>query len=143
MAHHKRLHVCLLKLFSYLYKMEKPAKPLLFSAHLYEAPLFWLLGVIHKLHHPSQCVPGFSNPNQKVHELFHFYIAVMYKTDQNQLKKKSVIRLPKFSINTVEKCHQWASFTKENLFFEDYCFGSLIKDVFFNWFWSVLYITAI
>ena len=31
----------------------------------------------------SQCVPGFSNPNQKVHGIFHFYIAGMYKTDQN------------------------------------------------------------
>ena len=42
-----------------------------------------------------QCVPGFSNPNQKVHGLFHFYIAFRCKTDQNQLKKTSVIRFPK------------------------------------------------
>ena len=55
----------------------------------------------------SQCAPGFSNPNQKVHGLFHFYIAGIHKTDQNQLKKPSVIRLPKFtSINLAEKCHQ-------------------------------------
>ena len=43
----------------------------------------------------SQCAPGFSNPNQKVHGLFHFHIADMYKTDQNHLKKPSVIWLPK------------------------------------------------
>ena len=36
---------------------------------------------------PSQCAPGFFNPNQKGHGLFHFYIAVICKTDQNQLKK--------------------------------------------------------
>ena len=43
----------------------------------------------------SQCAPGFSNPNQKFHGLFHFYIVGIYKTDQNQLKKPSVIRFPK------------------------------------------------
>ena len=31
----------------------------------------------------SQCAPGFPNPNQKVHGIFHFYIAGMYKKDQN------------------------------------------------------------
>ena len=30
-----------------------------------------------------QCAPGFSNPNQKVHGIFHFCIAGMYKKDQN------------------------------------------------------------
>ena len=54
----------------------------------------------------AQCAPGFSNPNQKVNGLFHFYIVVMHKKDQNQLKKTSVIRLPKFiSIIMAEKCH--------------------------------------
>ena len=43
----------------------------------------------------SQCVLGFSNPNQKVQELFHFYHAVLYKTVQNKLKETSDIRLPK------------------------------------------------
>ena len=46
----------------------------------------------------SQCAPGFFNPNQKVHGLFDFYNAVMHKTVQNQLKKPSVIGLPKFTI---------------------------------------------
>ena len=35
----------------------------------------------------THSVPGFSNPNQKVHGLFHFYNAGIYKKDQNQLKK--------------------------------------------------------
>ena len=43
----------------------------------------------------SQCAPGSFNLNQKVHGLYHFYKAVIYKTIQNQLKKPSVIRLPK------------------------------------------------
>ena len=30
----------------------------------------------------TQCVPGFFNQNQKVHGLFHFYIAGIHKTDQ-------------------------------------------------------------
>ena len=46
----------------------------------------------------TQCAPGVFNPNQKVHGLFHFYNAVMHKTVQNQLKKPSVIGLPKFTI---------------------------------------------
>ena len=92
----------------------------------------------------TQCVPVFSNPNQKVHVLFHFYIANRHKTDQNQLKKTSVIRFPKItSINMAEKCHQRASYSIENQFFEDYCIGSLISDGFFNWFWSFLCIFAI
>ena len=83
----------------------------------------------------TQCVPGFSNPDQKVHGLFHFYIAGIYKTDQNQLKKPSVIRFPKFtSIDMAEKCHQRPSFSIENMFFEDYCFGTLMTDGFLNWF---------
>ena len=46
----------------------------------------------------AQCVPGFFNPNKKVHGLFHFYNAILYKIVQNQLKKPSVIGLPKFTI---------------------------------------------
>ena len=86
----------------------------------------------------------FYNPNKKDHGLFHFYIAVIFKKDQNQLQKTSVIGLPEFtSINMAEKCHQWASFSIENPFFEDYSFGSPMRNGFFNWFWSVLHITAI
>ena len=83
--------------------------------------------------HYSQCAPCFSNPNQKVHGLFHFYITSIYKTDQNQLKKPSVIRVPKFtSIDMAEKCHQRPSFSIEYLFFEDYYIGTLMRDGFFN-----------
>ena len=46
----------------------------------------------------AQCAPGSFNLNQKVHGLYHFYKAVIYKTIQNQLKKPSVIGLPKFTI---------------------------------------------
>ena len=55
----------------------------------------------------------------------------MHKTVQNQLKKPSVIGLSKFTIvNMAENCHQPASFCKENMFFEDYFFGSLMSDIF-------------
>ena len=81
----------------------------------------------------SQSPPAFSNPNQKVRGLFHFYIAGIYGTDQNQLKKTSVIRFPKFtSIDMAEKCHQRPSFSIENLFFENHCFGTLMTDGFLN-----------
>ena len=43
----------------------------------------------------TQCAPGSFNLNQKVHGLYHFYKTVIYKTIQNQLKKPSVIGLPK------------------------------------------------
>ena len=42
----------------------------------------------------AQCAPGFFNPNQKVHGLFHFYKAFIYETIKNQLKKSSDIGLP-------------------------------------------------
>ena len=46
----------------------------------------------------AQCAPGIFKPNQKVHGLFHFYNADMHKIDKNQLKKPSIIGLPKFTI---------------------------------------------
>ena len=89
--------------------------------------------IAESLYQKTQCAPGFSFPTQKVHGIFHFNIAGMYKTDQNQLKKTSVIRLPKFtSIDMVKKCNPCLSFSIENPFFEDYCFGSLMTDGFFN-----------
>ena len=88
---------------------------------------------LHKCYFYTQCAPGFFNPNQKVHGIFHFYVEGLYKTDQNQFEKPSVIRLPKFtSVDMTKKCHQRLSFSKENPFFEDYCFGSLLTDGFFN-----------
>ena len=77
----------------------------------------------------KQCAPSFSNPNQKVHELFHFY----YVTVPNQLKKTSVIGLSKFTIvNMAEIYHKYASFSIENLFFEDHSVGSLMSDSFLD-----------
>ena len=79
----------------------------------------------------AQCAPASFNLNQKVHGLYHLYKAVTYKTIQNQLKKPSVIGLPKFTIvKLAGKCHKHTSFTIENLFFEDYCFGSPMTDGF-------------
>ena len=49
----------------------------------------------------------------------------MYKTVESELKKQSVIRLPKSIVQTrlrLEKCHQCASFIID--FFMEYCFGS-------------------
>ena len=53
----------------------------------------------------------------------------MYITVPNQLKKPSVIGLPKFSfVNMAQKFHKNASFSIENLFFKDYAFGSPMLD---------------
>ena len=50
-------------------------------------------------------------------------------TIANQLKKQSVIRLPKLiTINMVAKRHRHASSSIENLFFEDYSFGSSMSE---------------
>ena len=46
----------------------------------------------------SHCAPGFYNPKQKFHWLYHCCSAVIYKTGQHQLNKTSVIWLPKFTI---------------------------------------------
>ena len=47
------------------------------------------------------------------HGPFHFYNAVIYKTIQIQLKKKFVIRLPKFTIvNMAKKCHYFFFFLR-------------------------------
>ena len=85
----------------------------------------------------SQCAPGFSNPNQKVHGLFHFYIAGIYETDQNQLKKTSVIRFPKItSINMAGKCHQQASYSYRKSVF----WGLLFWNPDDRWFFQLILI---
>ena len=64
-----------------------------------------------------QCAPAFSNTDQKVYGLFHFYVVGMYEIIQNQLKKISVIGLPKFTIVImVEKCRQHECFIEEMCF---------------------------
>ena len=55
---------------------------------------------------------------------------------QNKSRKISVIRLPKFTtVNMARKGHKRVSFSIENLFFEDYYFGSLMNDVFLELFY--------
>ena len=75
------------------------------------------------------------NLDQKFHGLSCFWGIDIHET---QSRKPSVIRLPNF--NTVNMARQWnqrASFSTENLFFEDYSFGSLMTDVLLDWFWTV------
>ena len=90
----------------------------------------------------SQCAPCIFNLVQKFHGLSCFWGIDIHETVQNQSRKTSVIRLPKFTtVNMARKCHQRASFSIENLFFEDYSIGSLMTDVFLDWFWAALYIS--
>ena len=53
----------------------------------------------------TQCAPAFSNPDQKVHGLSHFYIVVMYKTIKNQFKKHLLLGFQNLLINMAENCH--------------------------------------
>ena len=85
------------------------------------------------MHYITQRPPGFSNPNKKVHGIFHSYIADICKTDQNQLEKTSVIRFPKeksskngFAI--LKLVGQWYFSAK----FIEVNFGNLMTDGFFN-----------
>ena len=63
----------------------------IYSLHWsYAEKLQWLQYVaialeesLHKCYYYTQCAPGFSNPNQKVHGTFHFYVEGLYKKDQN------------------------------------------------------------
>ena len=88
----------------------------------------------------SQCTPGIFNLNQKFNGLSCFWGLYIHEAVQNQLRKTSVIRLLKFTIvNMARKGHQHANFSIKNLFFEDYCFGSLMTDVFLDWFWTLLH----
>ena len=81
--------------------------------------------------HKSQCAPSVFNLDQKFHGLSCFWGIDIHETGQNQSRKTSVIRLPKFiSVNMVRKCHHRASFSIENLFLEDYSFANLMTDVF-------------
>ena len=88
-----------------------------------------------------QCAPGIFNLNQKFHGVSCFWGLYIHEIVQNQSRKTSVIGLPKFTIvKMARKCHHHATFTIENLIFEDYSFGSPMTDVFLDWFWILLYI---
>ena len=82
--------------------------------------------------------PWYFQPRPKVPWTF-LLLGPLYTWDSSEsVKKTSVIGLPKFTIATIaRKCHQHASFSKENLFFKDCSFGSLMTDVFLDWFWTV------
>ena len=71
-----------------------------------------------------------------------FTFVVIVQNNSESVKKTSVIGLPKFTIvNMAENCHQPTSFSKENMFFENYFFGSQM--FFFNGFSIALYVTKI
>ena len=81
----------------------------------------------------SQCTPGNFNLEQKFHGLSCFLSIGIHETVQNQSIKTSVIKLPQFTtVIMAKKCHQRASFSMENLFFEHYSSGSLMTDVFID-----------
>ena len=91
------------------------------------------------IHKSSQCAPSFLTPTKKSMKFFNFYHVVIHIKVSNQLKKPAVIGLPKFTIvNLAWKCHKHASFSIENLFFEDYSVGSPMSDSFLDWFWTTL-----
>ena len=77
----------------------------------------------------SQCAWYFQD--QKFHRLSYFWGLYVHEINQNQSRKTSGIGLPKFTtVNMARKCPQDAIFSIEKLFLEDYCFGSLMPDVF-------------
>ena len=81
----------------------------------------------------TQCALGIFNLDQKFHGLSCSWGINIHETVQNQSRKTSDIRLPKFTtVNMARKWHHQASFSKENLFFEDCSFGSLMTDVFLD-----------
>ena len=81
----------------------------------------------------TQCIAGIFNLDQKFHGLSCIWGLYIHETVQNQSRKTSVIRLPKFTtVNMARIWHQRASFSIENLFFEDYSFGSLMTNVFLD-----------
>ena len=60
---------------------------------------------------------------------------------QNQSRKTSVIRLPRFTTeNIAKKWPQNANFSIKNLVFDNYCFVSLMRGVFLDWFLALFYI---
>ena len=81
----------------------------------------------------TQCAPSIFNLDQKFHGLSCFWDIDINETVKNQSRKTSVIRLPKSTIvNMARIGRQHASFSVENLFFEDCYGGNLITDVFLD-----------
>ena len=93
----------------------------------------------HRMASRSQCAPGVFNLDQKFHGLFCFCDLDICKIDQNQLKKPSVDGVPTiFTFSIVKmalKCHQIENrktLSKENLFFDCSCYGTVLADGFFS-----------
>ena len=81
----------------------------------------------------SHCAPAVVNLDQKFHKPICFWDLYIHEKVQNQSRKTSVIRLPKFTtVDMAREWHQRASFSIENLVFEDYPSGSLMTDVFLD-----------
>ena len=77
--------------------------------------------------------PWYFQPRPNVPWTFLLVGVDMHEIIKNQSRKTSFIRLPKFTtVNIARKCHQGASFSIKKVFFEDYFFGSLMKDVFLD-----------
>ena len=83
---------------------------------------------------PPQCTLGIFTLDKSSMDFLAFVALIyLHKTIQNLSRKASVIKLPKFTtVNMSRKCHQQATFSIENLFFEDYSFGSRMTDVFLD-----------
>ena len=90
--------------------------------------------------HCTQCAPGIFKLDQSSMSLFAIGLFLYIReTVQNQKRKTSVIRLPKFTtVNMAWKCPQYASFSKEKLVLwgllfwkpNDRCFPWLILNSF-------------
>ena len=87
----------------------------------------------------TQCAPSVFNLYQKFHGHFCFCDLDIGKIVQNQLKTPSVNRVPtifKFPIvKMTEKRQQTENrktFSKENLFYDCGCYGTVLTDGFFN-----------
>ena len=82
--------------------------------------------------HCTQCAPGIFKLDQSSMSLFAIGLFLYIReTVQNQKRKTSAIRLPKFTtVNMAWKCHQHASLSIKNLFFEDYLLGNPMTDFF-------------
>ena len=81
----------------------------------------------------TQCSPCIFNLNQNCHGFYLLWGFYIHETVWNLSRKTSVIRLPRFTTeNMAMKCPQHASFSTENLFFENYYFGSPMTDVFLD-----------
>ena len=101
--------------------------------HIISYNLFFINFLENYLNVISQCTPGIFNLDQNFHGLSCFGGLHIHETVQNQSRKRSVIRLLKFTIvKMIRKFFEDPSFRIENFFFEDYCFGSLMTDVFLD-----------